>query len=85
MSKPRWPRGCAVFRLARDTNEHWRKGDTVELLEVDPDPKFIDYRVRHYCDHAHQGVMWIGGLDSLDPLNADARAMLRIAKQRSTK
>lgn len=80
----RYPKEAQLFELTENSNEHWRKGDLVELLEVEcipyeTDPQIADYRVRHHCgEWSHLGYMW--SLDNLRPLTPAARQMLAIAR-----
>jgi hypothetical protein len=75
----RWPSGVALFRLKNSTNEHWLKGDIIELLSPFHEPPFNDYRIIHYCSrYSHEAWMWT--LNCVHPLSDDARAMLAIAK-----
>ena len=82
----KWPPGAQLFEMKRDTNDHWKKGDLVEMLDVGRvESKFQylrDYVVRHHCGDgwSHIGYAW--DLKFLKPLTETARAMLAIAKER---
>lgn len=83
----KYPKECPVFVLIRSTNEHWIKGQLVELMDTGPEDEneyyvLGDIPVMHLCSSPHKGWVTRSSLKDMRPLTAAAREMLAIAKAR---
>jgi len=82
MPSRKYPAGAAVFRdgPARDCDYLIGVGVSPDEIEVMYVPKFTQFGWTNWATCRYGGDNPISGLRFLKPLNADARAMLAIAR-----